>query len=154
MGPAKVIEDIVLEELCFDTGCEITLADREWFHQVLPGKEIHQMASSISVRGLGSNKHRTSKYAVFPLFLPGRKNGKLVIAMTASREVHLVDNLKAKMLIGMDFMVSKKIDILAFKSAAWIGSCGVEMPLEMRIRGRPVLHPIHAKKSTIIPSYS
>ncbi len=154
MGPAKVTEDAVPEELCFDTGCGITLADRDWFHQVLPGKEVHQMASPISVRGLGSNKHRTSEYAVFPLFLPGRKNGKSVIAMTAPREVHLVDNLKAKMLIGMDFMVPEKIDILASKSAAWIGSCGVEIPLEMRTRGRPVLHPIHAKKSTIIPPHS
>lgn len=71
MGAAKVTED----ELCFDTGCSITLVDRAWLKQVC----------------LGSNKHQTSEYAIFPRLLPGRdKTGKRVTAMTAPREVHIV----------------------------------------------------------------
>lgn len=62
MGAAKVTED----ELCFDTGCSITLVDRAWLKQVLPDKEVRRMASPIMVRGLGSNKHQTSEYAIFP----------------------------------------------------------------------------------------
>lgn len=87
MGAAKVTED----ELCFDTGCSITLVDRAWLKQVLLDKEVRRMASPIMVRGLGSNKHQTSEYAIFPLLLPGRdKTGKRVTATTALREVHIV----------------------------------------------------------------
>ena len=76
--------------------------------------------------------------------------------MTAPREVHIVDNLKAKMLIGMDIMVPEKIDIITSTSSAFIGSCQVEMPLKMVARGtgRSVLQPVHARQSTIIPPRS
>ena len=143
------------EDLCFDTGCSITLIDRSWLHKTLPSAKIHQMASAITIRGLKSNKHPTSEYTIFPLLFPGkRKDGKQVTAKTASREVHIIDNLKAKMLVGMDVMVPEKIDIFASTSTAWIGSYQVEIPLEIRTRGRPVTHPIHAKQSTIIPPHS
>ena len=157
MGAAKVTKHGSTKLLCFDTGCSITLVDRAWLLQALPDLEIRQMSKAITVRGLGSNKHQTSAYTIFPLLLPGQlKNGKKVTAMTAPREVHIVDNLKAKMLIGMDIMVPEKIDIITSTSSAFIGSCQVKMPLEMLARGngRSVLQPVHAKQSLIIPPRS
>lgn len=115
------------------------------------------MASPITVQGLGSDKHQTLRYAIFPLLLHGKRNGKPVLAKTTPREVHIVDSLKAKMLIGMDIMVPEKIDIIISKSIAHIGSCqGVDMPLEIRPRsvGCAVSHPIHAKQSIIVPPRS
>ena len=117
--------------------------------KAIPGLQVQQMPKAISVRGLGSNKHQSSEYAVFPLLLPGKHKvtGKNVTAMTAPREVHIVDNLKAKMLIGMDIMVPENIDIILSTSTAYIGSCQVEILLEMRARGNgyTVLQPVHAK---------
>ena len=165
VGSAKVTEDSEAELLCFDTGCSITLVDRAWFEKMLPalkraipGLEVRLMTKAITVRGLGSNMHQSSQYAVFPLLLPGkhRVTGKNVTAMTAPREVHIVEHLKAKMLIGMDIMVPEKIDIILSTSSAHIGSCQVEIPLEMRARGngQSVLQPVHAKQSLIIPPRS
>ena len=154
---AKVTENAEEEDLCLDTGCSITLADRSWFHQVLPEVETRHMSNAITVRGLGSNTHRTNEYAVFPLLFSGkhRVSGKDVTAMTAPREVHLVDNLKAKMLIGMDVMVPEQIDITLSTSSAHIGSCQVDIPLEMHARaGRAVSHPVHARKSFVVPPRS
>lgn len=158
MGAAKVTKDSKAEQLYFDTGYGITLVDRAWLQRVLPDIEIKQMASSIPIRGVGSNVHQTSQFAIFPLFLPGTHKiiGKKVTALTALREVHIVDNLKAKMLIGMDIIMPEKIDVIVSTSSASIGSCQVEMPLEIRARnkGRAVVHPVHAKRSVIIPPRS
>ena len=49
MGAAKVIEDAEIAELCFDTGCSITLVGRAWLKQVLLDKEVRRMASPIMV---------------------------------------------------------------------------------------------------------
>ena len=95
------------------------------------------MASSITVRGLGLNKYQTSKYMVTSLYLPF-ENGT---AMLAPREIHIVNDLKANVLIGMNIMVPEKIDIIASQSKAMVGSCNLSVPFgcqnEYSVRGGP-----------------
>lgn len=138
------------ENGCLDTGCSVTLMDRVFLAKTRPGLTIQTMASPITVRGLGSNKHQTSEYVVTSLYLPSEDG----TAMLAPREIHIVDDLKANVLIGMDIMVPEKIDILASQSKAMVGSCNMSVPIEVRTRGRPVSHPVHAKKAMIIPPHS
>lgn len=102
------------------------------------------------MRGLGSSLHQTSEYVVTPLYFPGEN----FTAVTASREIHIVDNLKANILIEMDVMAPEQIDILTSQFRASIGSYGISMPIETRSGlGRAVAHPMHAKKSLMIPPY-
>lgn len=83
------------------------------------------MSKVITVRGLGSNMYRTAEYVIFLLFLPGkyRITGRKVTAMTAPREVYVVDNLKTKMLIEMDIIIPEKMDVILSTSLIYIGSC-------------------------------
>jgi hypothetical protein len=76
------------------------------------------MASPISVRGLGTSKHPSDEYAIVPMYFPGKdKDGNPVMAKI-TREVHLVDDLKANMLIGNDLIGPVEIAInVASKSA-------------------------------------
>ena len=139
------------ENGCLDTGCSVTLMDRAFLARTHPNLAIKRMASPITVRGLGSTMHETDEYVVTPLCFPGKD----ATAITAPREIHVVDNLKANILVGMDIMVPEQIDILASQAKASIGSCGISVPIEMRTRaGRAVSHPVHAKKSLVVPPRS
>ena len=125
--------------------------DRAFLLRVQPNLTIRTIASPIRVRGLGSNVHETSEYIVTPLYFPGTE----ATAILAPREIHIVDNLKANILVGMDIMVPEQIDILASQAKASIGSCKISIPIEVRAReGRAVFYPVHAKKSLVVPSRS
>jgi len=66
------------------------------------------------VTGIGKDKYKTDEYIIAPLFLLGRnKLGYNIITKTAPREIHLVDSLRANILIRIDIMTPKGIDILA-----------------------------------------
>lgn len=57
------------------------------------------MASPLSVWGVGGSRHETSEFVILQMYLPGQKNGQQVLT-SVKREVHIVDDLRAKMLIG------------------------------------------------------
>ncbi len=42
---------------CLDTGCGVTLIDRNWLACQLPSVSISKMATPLKVRGIGSSKH-------------------------------------------------------------------------------------------------
>ena len=110
------------------------------------------MAILVEVLGISLDKHRTDEYIITPIYIPGKaKNGTIVTAKLAPREIYIVDNLRANMLIGMDIITSKGIDILAFKRVAHITSCDIEAPIEVLSTGPPVRRVVSTKKAIVIP---
>jgi len=106
--------DVELEIGYGDTGCRVTITDRAFIKRALPGTHIRTIATPLEVTGIGKDKHKTDKYIITPLFLPGKnKLGHNIITKTAPREIHLVDSLRANILIRMDVMTPEGIDILA-----------------------------------------
>lgn len=91
--------------VCLDTGCGSTLADKDWIMSQIPRSEIKSMANPLHVRGIGAATHLSKDYIHIPFYFPGTSNdGKPVLA-EIRREVHLVEGLKAKMLVGNDILV-------------------------------------------------
>ena len=101
------------------------------------------------MRDLEFNKHKISKYMISSLYLPDEN---IIIKLT-SRKIHIIDDLKTNILININIMMSKQIDILTSQSKTKIDNCNVIIFIEMRIKGRVVIHSIHIKKSIIIPSH-
>jgi len=62
------------------------------------------------------------------MYFPGidPKNKKQVLAKI-SREAYLTDDLAARLLIGTDILVPKKVDIMISKKTGHIGSCGIDV---------------------------
>lgn len=83
--------------MCLDTGCTMNLIDRQ-LQQQCPGIEIRTMATPMEVSGIGPSSHAANQYALVDIYLPGN-NGRTA---HSKREVHLVDSLKANLLIGID----------------------------------------------------
>ncbi len=152
---ARLSDTVTAEPICLDTGCSVTLLDKKFFESQGAPVPVCTMANPISVREIGSDKHMTSEYVVVPIYLLGKSvNGKPVEA-TFTREAHLVEGLKAKMLVGMNIMGPEQIDLITSKGQAVIGSCGdANISIEIRSKSSPVKRTIHARRAMVIPPHS
>ncbi len=139
--------------VCADSGTSMTMLDKKLKDEAIPGATVRRMAVPARVRGIGNDVHETDEYIVQEIYFPGGKDkdGNKVTAKTARREIHLVDGLGAGMLIGNDVLVPEGIDLLFSKRVAQLGSCGVEVPMEVHAKGPIMRRVISAKKTTVIP---
>jgi len=106
--------DVKLEIGYGNTGYRVTITNRAFIKRTLPRTHIHTIATLLEVTGIGKDKYKIDKYIITPLFLLGRnKLGYNIITKTGPREIYLVDNLRANILIRIDIVTPKRIDILA-----------------------------------------
>ena len=143
----------VPEDVCLDTGASVSLMDRNFFKAQAPNTPIRTMASPLQVRGLGTNRHESWEYAICDIHMPGTKDGQKVTSLFR-REVHLVDNLKANMLLGNDIIGPEGFAIDMAKRHAVISSTGITIPLEVRSPKLAIQRPVHLKKTTVIPPHA
>src|SRR5438045_2213511 len=113
------------------------------------------MATPLRVRGLSAVTHTSTAYILLPMCFPGtcRSDKKKVLAMF-TQEVHLVDNLQAKMLIGVDILGPEKIDLLLSQGVAHIGSCNIDAEITARPKGPPIHAPIHTRAHKMILAHT
>ena len=95
------------------------LINRDFLNKVTPEAIMKKMAFSVFVKGVGPGKHSSVDYTTINLYLP--KVNQCIAAITG--KVHVVDRLKAKMLIGMDILGKKSVTINTGNKQATIGSC-------------------------------
>ena len=68
------------------------------------------MNEFINVRGISTAKYFLNKFIIFIFFIPGVVDGKIeLIKITA--EIHLISNLKTKLLLGVNILNNIGIDI-------------------------------------------
>ena len=94
------------------------------------------MSTSLKVRGIGASKHKSGEFAAFSLYFPGKNNiGQLVYA-SLTCEIHLVEDLRANLLIGNDIMSPEGFIINVKGKKALIDSCEVTIPIDVRQHGQ------------------
>ncbi|KAK1975529.1 hypothetical protein LZ30DRAFT_786203 [Colletotrichum cereale] len=82
------------------------------------------------MRGVGNNKHSTNEYVITTLLFRGSDTRSEEPQFAKiQREVSVVDNLPANMLLGMDCMGPEKFDILNSKGCAVIHTCNTKIPM-------------------------
>ena len=69
---------------------------------------IKIITSLVIVREIKSNKYKTSKYIIALIYFLGEN----VITILISRKIYIVNNLKINILIEIDIIILKKINIL------------------------------------------
>ena len=82
------------------------------------------MVSPLKVYSVGSNKYLTDKFVFILVYVPGTKDNVSVL-IYFKREFHIVDELRANILIGNDTIGPKSIDIRVSDRLAYIGSCNI-----------------------------
>jgi len=58
--------------VCLDTGCNMTLVDRNWLKTELPALQTSQMSTPITISGIGSARHESFTYAILEMYFPGQ----------------------------------------------------------------------------------
>lgn len=146
--------DMFPEDTCGDTGAGVTLGDDKFMAKHAPDVLIRTMATPLKVRGLGTNRHETSQYGIYDMYHHGKdKDGNPVVSKIR-REVHLVKDLKANMLIGNDVLGPEGFVMDLGKGEAYIGSTGVTIPLEVRSAKSSVQRMVHIKQTTVVPPFA
>ena len=104
------------------------LIDKDFLKKVVPDAVMKKIASLISIRGLGPGKHSLVDYASIDIYFPRNECCTAAIC----QKVHVVDGLKAKILIGIDILSRESFTIDTGNKRAMIGSChNVIIPLEV-----------------------
>ena len=136
-------------QVCLDTGCTMSLIDRQFLLEQCPGVTIYDMASPMEVRGIGSASHNASQFVLVSIYLLGRDRKIALI----EREVHIVDNLKVNLLVGMDILAPEGILIDLENRLATIRSCeSIQLPLTIESRSSKVDRTIFSEyEQTVQP---
>ena len=79
------------------------------------------MVSPLKVRGVGLNRHLTDEFIFIPVYVPGTKDS-VSILIYFKREFHIVDELRANILISNNTIGPKSINIRVSDRLAYIGS--------------------------------
>ena len=124
--------DGLLQEVCLDTGYPITLGNRKFLKKHIPNAEIKSIETPSTVKGLGEAKHSIAEYVRVPLLLPGKLDIGEPILAEITVDIHLVDDLRANMLISIDIMGPKGIDIITTKRHAYVTSYSIRVPVEIK----------------------
>lgn len=112
------------------------------------------MPVPLKVRGIGASKHKSGHFALTTLYIPGtNKKGREVYASITCK-LHLVDGLKANMLVGNDVLCTEGFAVNLYNSFALIQSCGVRININTRQHSEFLGHRALASASTIIPPHS
>ena len=148
----SLAKDQEARSACLDSGASLTLIDRRFFLSQTKGSiSIRKMADPIMVRGIGSNRHSTDEYAIISIYFEGIQDGKKVLAHICC-EAHIVEKLKANILVGTDVLAPEQMILDLGKREAFIGSCRVTIPIQTRtLAGQSIQQPVHVRKTTVMP---
>ena len=108
------------------------------------------------VRGIGSNQHTTAEYVDLDMYIPGRHDddGRPVEALLRC-QAFVVNDLRAKMLVGMDILATEDIDLIISTRSGYIGSCRTTFDLTIAAPPRSFIKQnVMLEKSISIPARS
>ena len=137
--------------ICLDTDCIMTLINRQFLMKQTSHTVICCMSSSISVWELSITIHQLSQYIKISIYLLS-KDCTVIIEW----EIHIIEDLKTKMLVNMNILVTEDIIMNLLWKIAVITSCeNIKISLKITIKStNSVSKAILVKQCTIILSQS
>lgn len=118
--------------------CGVTLVDKEWLCQHVPDEKILKMLVFLKVRGIRASKHELDKFLLISIDFLGFDEHKQPVYARIYREMHLVDGLKANILVENDIIAPEDIMIDLANSTTFITSYNVRIAITARQKGQPL----------------
>jgi len=135
----------------------MSLNDREFIESVTSNfaTKVRKLASSIPVRGIGNKIHNSDEYILMNDFIKGTLPDGTPAIASFQREVHLMNDLKVKMLIDVDILSPERIQINLNDRTLQIDSCqGITAKIDIVTRKEANLKRIvRARVKTIVSSH-
>ena len=112
------------------------------------------MPVPLKVRGIGASKHESGHFALTMLYIPGTNEKGHEVYASITCELHLVDGLKANILVENDVLYTEGFAINLYNSSALIHSCGVRIDINARQHSEFLRHRALVSASIIISPHS
>lgn len=115
--------------------------------------EIKKIITKISIRGLKSKIHHSDEFVVLIFYMKGVLSEGNRAFTQITREIHIIDNLKADMLIGSNILTSKRILINFAIQIIKIDSCrDITVSIDFRARLKSIKRTIKSSSRIILLS--
>ena len=108
------------------------------------------MSTPLKVRGIRASKHKFAQFAELSLFLPGENNKGHKVYASIRCELHLVEGLKANILIGNNILAPENLVLNVRLGHALMGSCGVKITIKAKQRGQLLKKRLLAEKDEVV----
>ena len=92
------------------------------------------MTDSLKMRGIESFKHCTKNYITISLYFLATNSKDKIILASITRELHIVNELRANVLIDTDIIESKEIVLDIAKQKTYIISCDATISINAKQR--------------------
>ena len=139
---------------CLDTGCVMTLVDKDWLLRQLPGQKIKEMSTPLRVKGIEASRHESNHFAELSLFFPKENGEREMVYAFIKCELHLVKGLRANILIGNDILAPEGFVINIELGHVVVRSCGVKITIRIRQKGQFLRKRLLAEKDRVVPPRS
>ena len=149
---AMPLQSDLAASCCLDSGYGMTLVDGEWLFRHAPDEKILKRAVPLKVRNIRASKHESDEFVSMPICFLGVNKHKQPVYTRIDREIHLVDGLKANMLLGNDTIVLESIMINLANSTTFTTSCNVQIAIKARQRGQPLRKKLMADTTIFLLS--
>lgn len=104
-----------------------------FFRIEIPNIPIQKIAISITIQGLGANKHITNQYTFTDINILAKNIQRQKVTTHIQHKIYLVEELKANILIDLDIIMLKQFDLDFSKKTAFIGSYSCSFDLDIKI---------------------
>ena len=110
---------------CLDTDCPLTVDDRSYVLKTFPATSIRELATPLPIRDIDNTIHKSSQYIVAKLYMNSYLNAENKQPATAkfSAEIHIVDDLKANLLVDNNVLNTQKITLNLQNQTTTLASC-------------------------------
>ncbi len=108
------------------------------------------MSTPLKVKEIGASKHEFGEFTALFLYFPGRDNVGQQVYASLTCEIHLVESLRANLLIGNDIMSPEDFIIDIKRRSVLIGSCEVTVPIDARQKGQFLTRRLLASQDTVV----
>ena len=144
-----------MEFVCLDSGCTMSLIDGNFPRIHAPNQTIQKLSKPINVRGIRSVTHTCTEFVTLDVYFTGTLHGQLRTARIR-RDFHIVKDLKARMLLGMDVISPERINTNITDQSAKISSCqNLKIPLSITPRsGGKVKRVVRIREKTVIEPHT
>ena len=152
---ATLTRDRVLAPICPNSGCGITLIDRQFLHQQRPGIQELPTPCGVTIRPVGNQPLRTNTYVAVDVYLPGHRPGSPNCVAKIYVKAYVVEHLAANVLLGSDTLGLYKMVINYRSHELLVGSCpGFRAPLRVITKGSApnVRQVVKALETTTVPA--
>lgn len=129
----------------------MTLVNKNLLLRQLPNQKMKEISTFLKIRGIRVSKDEFAQFAELFFFLPGENNQRQKVYIFFKCKLHLVEGLRANMLIGNNILASESFVLNIGLGHAVVGSCGVKITIRARQKDQFLKRKHLAENDVVVP---